>query len=209
MTSYAGEFHGKMLDFGCGSKPYKSLFRVDEYIGLDYENPGHPHINEDIDVFYDGKNIPFPDAYFDCVLSSEVFEHVFNLGQVLTEIKRVMKPGAKILITCPFVWNEHEVPHDYARYTRFALEDILAKQGFQVLKVSKTGNFITTIFQMYGLYFYTVIYLKVRRWMLLRWIYKLFFVFMVNIGGSIANFLFAGNTSLYLNTVVLAKKTVV
>ena len=53
------------MDFGCGSKPYKSLFNVEEYLGVDYYNEGHPHENEQIDVFYDGKNLPFPDNYFD------------------------------------------------------------------------------------------------------------------------------------------------
>lgn len=38
--------HGKMLDFGCGSKPYKKLFNVTEYIGLDIEVSGHQHTNE-------------------------------------------------------------------------------------------------------------------------------------------------------------------
>jgi SAM-dependent methyltransferase len=206
MQEHAGQFHGKMLDFGCGSKPYKSLFKVDEYIGIDYENPGHPHDNEQIDIFYDGRNIPLPDAHFDCALSSEVFEHIFNPHEVLKELNRVLKPGAKLLVTCPFVWNEHEVPHDYARYTRFGLQDLLNKNGFEVLSISKSGNFITAIFQMYSLFFYTVVYPKVRRWAPLRWAYKFLFVFMINLGGRMMNFLFGNNTSLYLNTVILARK---
>ena len=55
-TKLSPYMKGVMLDFGCGSKPYKSLFSVNEYVGLDYENPGHPHINEQIDVFYNGKD---------------------------------------------------------------------------------------------------------------------------------------------------------
>ena len=98
------------MDFGCGTKPYRTFFQVEEYVGVDFENPGHPHDNEQIDIFYDGKNIPLPDGYFDSVLSSEVFEHVFNIDEVLAEINRVMKSDGKLLITCPFAWNEHEVP---------------------------------------------------------------------------------------------------
>ena len=102
VNRYAHYMGGVMMDFGCGSKPYKSLFDVKEYIGVDFNGEGHSHENEQIDVFYDGKKLPFPDNYFDSVFSTEVFEHVFNLEEIIPEIKRVMKPGAKILVTCPF-----------------------------------------------------------------------------------------------------------
>ena len=42
VAEYATQLQGKLLDFGCGQKPYKSLFtNVSEYIGLDFENEGH------------------------------------------------------------------------------------------------------------------------------------------------------------------------
>jgi SAM-dependent methyltransferase len=151
---YSHELTGKLLDFGCGEKPYRSLFtNVIEYIGVDYEGEGHSHENENIDVFYNGKNIPFPDAYFDSVFSSEVFEHLFNLEELLPEIRRVMKSRAKILITCPFVWNEHEVPADYARYTQFALKHLFEKYGFKILVQEKAGDFTSAIYQMRVVYF--------------------------------------------------------
>ena len=58
---------GRLLDVGCGSKPYRNFFSVDEYIGLDIEESGHNHKNEKIDVFYNGKTIPFENEYFDHV----------------------------------------------------------------------------------------------------------------------------------------------
>ena len=65
---YADQLRGDLLDFGCGSKPYKSLFRqAASYTGIDFENPGHPHINEQIDYFYDGKRLPFEGGRFDCI----------------------------------------------------------------------------------------------------------------------------------------------
>ena len=149
----ANQLKGILLDFGCGQKPYKSLFNVDKYIGIDYDNPGHDHKNEEIDVIYDGKNIPFDNEYFDSVLCSEVFEHLFDIEHTLQEIHRVLKKGGKLLITCPFVWNEHEIPHDYARYTVFALEHLFAKYKFNVISIKKGGNFIKTITQLRVLYF--------------------------------------------------------
>ncbi|MEO5562034.1 MAG: class I SAM-dependent methyltransferase [Chitinophagaceae bacterium] len=154
VREHAPDLSGKLLDFGCGSKPYQSLFtNVTEYVGLDFASEGHSHEKESIDVFYDGKTIPFPDEYFDSVLSSEVFEHVFNLAEILPEINRVMKPGAKILITCPFVWPEHEVPVDFARYTVFALQHMLQKAGFTIVLTDKSGDFSSAIYQMRMVYF--------------------------------------------------------
>ena len=137
IREYSSELKGVLLDFGCGSKPYQSLFTVKKYIGLDFENPGHPHMNEQIDIFYDGEKIPFPNEYFDSVFSSEVFEHVFNLENILKEINRVMKVNGKILITCPFAISEHESPHDFARYSSFAIRYLFEKSGFQIIKQSK------------------------------------------------------------------------
>ena len=194
------------MDFGCGSKPYKSLFNVEEYLGVDYYNEGHPHENEQIDVFYDGKSLPFPDNYFDSVLCSEVFEHIFNLDEILKEINRVMKPGSQIMITCPFVWNEHEVPYDFARYTRFALQDMLNKNGFEILHFEKAGNFITTITQLWILYWHTILYKKIKKVSALRILYKGFFVILPNGLGIILNKLLRSESSLYLNNVVVAKK---
>ena len=154
VTAYAPQLSGKLLDFGCGSKPYESLFvNVSEYTGLDYEGEGHSHVNENVDVFYDGKKIPFANETFDSVFSSEVFEHIFNMEEILPELSRVTKKGGKLLITCPFVWHEHEVPVDYARYTRFALQHLLEKNGFKVTVTDKSGDFTSALYQMKMVYF--------------------------------------------------------
>ena len=67
-----------MLDFGCGQKPYESLFSVEEYVGLDIEVSGHDHTNSKVDTYYDGKNIPlqivilivfFPQKYLSIFLT--------------------------------------------------------------------------------------------------------------------------------------------
>ncbi|MBK8300784.1 MAG: methyltransferase domain-containing protein [Chitinophagaceae bacterium] len=69
----ASSLEGKMMDFGCGTKPYKPLLQTSkEYIGVDYNGEGHSHKNEQIDVMYDGKTIPFEDNTFDSILSTEV-----------------------------------------------------------------------------------------------------------------------------------------
>lgn len=206
ITEYSSELKGILLDFGCGSKPYKSLFTVKEYIGLDFENPGHPHLNEQIDVFYDGEKIPFPNEYFDSVFSSEVFEHVFNLEEILKEINRVMKVDGKILITCPFAISEHESPHDFARYSSFAIKHLFEKSGFQIIEQCKTGNSLETIFQLWIMYIHQHITPFVKKIPFIRSAFRLLTYTSLNCVALLMSKVLPTRKDLYLNNVVLAKK---
>ena len=88
--------NGKLLDIGCGTKPYKNICNVDEYIGLEINDKGNRQ-HKFADVFYDGKTIPFENKKFDSILSNQVFEHVFNPNQFLKEVNRVTKMGGDFL----------------------------------------------------------------------------------------------------------------
>lgn len=145
----ARELSGNVLDFGCGCKPYQKYFsHCSSYMGCDIEISGHRHENENIDVFYDGSKLPFDDDYFDGVFSTEVFEHIFNLDEIISELSRVMKEGGMLLVTVPFVWNEHEVPYDCARYTSFGIKALLEREGFVVIEQRKSTNYVEMVFQM-------------------------------------------------------------
>ncbi|HYE56614.1 MAG TPA: methyltransferase domain-containing protein [Chitinophagaceae bacterium] len=202
IRNFAPQLKGRLLDFGCGRKPFASLFTVEEYVGVDMEQTGHDHTNSKIDVFYDGKHLPFPDASFDSLFCSEVIEHIFNPDEILPEINRVLKPGAKALITVPFCWNEHEVPYDYARYSSFGITHLLSKHGFRVIELRKSGNFTRVIFQLWALYFFE----KLRRFGKAGYIFSLFFIVPINVLGSLVLPLFPVNHSLYFNNIVLAEK---
>lgn len=206
IEQYKHVLSGRMMDFGCGSKPYKPLLKVDEYVGVDFVNEGHPHDNEQIDVFYDGKSIPLPNEAFDSVLTSEVFEHIFNLEDILDELHRVLKPGGRMLITCPFVWKEHELPNDYARYTHFALKHLLEKHGFKTVMLDKSGNFIEVLFQLQILYFYDTWFPKVSRIPGISHLFKLFFIFCPNLAGIVASKIFPTRKQLYFNNIIVAEK---
>ncbi|MCR5216492.1 MAG: class I SAM-dependent methyltransferase [Lachnospiraceae bacterium] len=150
IKKYAPSLKGKVLDFGCGAKPYQTLFtNCTEYIGCDIAVSGHNHKNEIIDVYYDGKTLPFEDESFDSVFSSEVFEHVENLDEMLPELNRVLKKGGHMLITVPFIWNEHEIPYDFRRYTSYGLRAVLKKNGLKVVKFTKSTGCIEILMQMF------------------------------------------------------------
>lgn len=204
IRQFAPRLKGNLLDFGCGSKPYRSLFpHVGQYTGVDIENEGHPHENEAIDVFYDGRHLPFSDAHFDSVLCSEVLEHVPNPDEIITEIHRVMKPQGKILITIPFVWDEHETPHDYRRLTSFGTRQFLEQAGFEIIEQQKTAHFAAVIAQLTMLYLHNVLFTKNKY---LNLLINLVFISPVTITGSFLAWLLPRNRKLYFNNVVLAQK---
>jgi ubiquinone/menaquinone biosynthesis C-methylase UbiE len=192
--------HGRVLDFGCGRKPYINIFNVTEYIGLDIEQSGHDHRNEDIDVFYDGKKIPFDDEHFDCIFSSESFQCVFEMKTILKELNRVCKYEGYIFVTAPFIWDENEVPYHYANYSSFGLKYLLEKHGFKVVKAIKTGSYIETLFQMLNNYIYRV--LRVR---FIQLMFSPLFMLFTVIGIILAKIL-PNVDSFYLNNIIIAKK---
>ena len=200
----AVKLEGKLLDVGCGSKPYESSFvNAKEYIGLDIENEGHSHEKEPIDVYYDGKTIPFADNHFDAVFSSEVFEHVFDIDELIPEIKRVLKPGGKMLVTVPFAWNEHEVPNDFGRYTSFGLKYLLEKHGLKLINYKKSGHFAEVVAQLAVLYLHELTDTTNKNLNLIR-NFLLLSPFMIL--GVVVSFILPRNYSLYFNNIILVEK---
>jgi len=206
IRALAPRLHGRMMDFGCGRKPYRALFTVDEYIGVDFENPGHPHINESIDVFYDGQTIPFGEGHFDSIFCSEVFEHIFNLPHIIGELNRVLKTGGQILVTCPFSFCEHEVPNDYARYTSFAIRHLFEQHGFEVVEYIKSGNSIEAITQLQLMYLHQHIYPRLRKIPVVRSAFRLVTYTLANAGALLLGKIFPKGMDLYMNNVILCRK---
>lgn len=202
LKEMAPRLKGRLLDFGCGRKPFENLFTVDEYIGVDIQQTGHDHTNSKVDIFYDGKNLPFENETFDSLFCSEVLEHVFNPDEILPELNRVLKPGAQALFTVPFCWNEHEVPYDYARYSSFGISHLLARHGFRVVELRKSGSFVRVIFQLWALYFFELF----RKFGRKGYALSLFFIAPINLSGASIARIFPKNDSLYFNNIVLAEK---
>ena len=204
IKKFAPELNGKILDFGCGSKPYKPLFtKVKEYIGVDYFIEGRTANIDTIDSYYDGKKIPFEDQFFDGIICTEVLEHVFNIDEVLKELNRVLKPNGKAIITTPFMWEEHEMPYDFARYTTPALEFLYNKHGFKVIKKEKSGDTILVLSQFIINYFKNIF----PKNTVLRQLLILPVIFLCNFFGTLFSLLLPKDESSYFNNVFLIEKT--
>jgi SAM-dependent methyltransferase len=148
--------HGRLLDVGCGSKPYARYFNVDQYVGLDIDTSRTRSLGI-ADHYYDGHRFPFESSSFDSILCNQVLEHVFNPNEFLAEMNRVLKPGGGVLLTVPFVWDEHEQPYDYARYSSFGLKALFEKSGFVVERQRKINANISVVFQLINSYLYKLL----------------------------------------------------
>ena len=200
---FASNIGGRLLDVGCGTKPYQELFVVDTYIGLDIDNEATRKRGV-ADFLYEGKHFPFDDGEFDAILCNQVLEHVFNPDEFLHEINRVLKPGGKLLLTVPFVWDEHEQPYDYARYSSFGLRALLKNKEFKIVEHQKIGSYVTTIFQLINAYLYktTIGLPKFFKFILSATVMAFF-----NIMGLLFKCLLPINQDLFLDQIVLAERT--
>lgn len=204
IAKYAKYFKGRLLDFGCGCKPYQNLFTgCSEYIGLDIANPGHSHKNENVDFYYDGKRIPFEDGSIDCIFSSEVLEHVRNIDTMIPELNRILCDGGMMMLTVPFVWNEHEMPNDYRRYTSNGIRYILKENGFRVLKAGKSTGYMEVIFQLWIEYIRSVSQKKNRT---VKSVMHIVFCVPAVLAGIVLQRILPENDTLYGDNIIICKK---
>jgi hypothetical protein len=106
-------------------------------------------------------------------------------------------------MTVPFVWDEHEHPYDYARYSSFGLNYILDKNGFQIIEHRKSNNGLEVIFQLINAYIYKITLTKSAYFNILT---ALILIAPINIIGLFLSKILPRNDDLYLDNIVLAKK---
>jgi SAM-dependent methyltransferase len=203
ISALAPKVTGRILDVGCGQKPYADLFNASDYVGLEIDSVDNRQ-NKKADCYYNGTVFPFMGGEFDSVILSQVFEHVFTPDVFLCEVHRVLAEGGVLLMSVPFVWDEHEQPHDYARYTSFGLCSLLERHGFVVVEHRKSVNDIRVVFQMLNGFIYKKTITKNNY---LNLFVTLLLISPFNILGELLSKLLPENNDLYLDNVVLAKKT--
>lgn len=139
VDTYLKEKSYKILDYGCGTFPYKNLFlsHVSKYIGVDIGK------NNDADILVkENETIPLADKSIDVIISTQVLEHVEKTDFYLSECKRLLKKGGVLILSTHGLWPYHPYPSDFYRWTRKGLESHIKKQGFDCLEtVSVLGPF--------------------------------------------------------------------
>lgn len=122
----------KVLDFGCGGSPYRSLFPNAEFYradlrgaqGVDYE------INE-------SGVTNAPSESFDLVLSTQVLEHCPSPETYIRECRRTLKRRGKLLLSTHGLFEEHACPLDLYRWTEDGLRTVLTQGGFALDSIAR------------------------------------------------------------------------
>jgi SAM-dependent methyltransferase len=139
----APNLKGRLLDVGCGNKPYKSLIPCAKYVGVDVATSLHE--NENIDIIFDGKLLPFEDNSFDSILCTEVLEHCIDPVILVSEMSRVLKPGGHAFITAPMFIEHHEVPFDLRRFTYYGMRRLAEDNGLSVKWIEDRGSVFSVL----------------------------------------------------------------
>lgn len=132
---------GRLLDLGCGKVPLYEAYKpyVNDNICVDWGNTRHK--NEYLDFECDlTKVLPFENGAFDTIILSDVLEHIPQPEQLWSEMSRILAPGGKIIMNVPFFYWLHEQPHDYYRYTEYALKRFVENAGLTLVKLERTGG---------------------------------------------------------------------
>jgi glycosyltransferase involved in cell wall biosynthesis/SAM-dependent methyltransferase len=137
----------RVADIGAGSAPFRELFSHVDYLTVDRAQSLHGDAS-DFDVLASAEAIPIANASLDAILCTQVLEHLPEPADALAEFFRLLRPEGKLFLTAPLVWEEHEKPYDYFRYTRSGLAHLLEKTGFEHIEITGRTDCFSTLAQL-------------------------------------------------------------
>lgn len=130
----------RVLDLGCGGSRYAASFP--HRVGVDLR------IGRGVDVVADAHRLPIREGSFAAVLSTEMLEHATEPQRVVDEMRRVLKPGGRALVTTRFLFPVHEAPHDCFRFTEHGLRHLFrAWSAVEVTPDSRSFETLSILLQ--------------------------------------------------------------
>ena len=129
---------GRLLDIGCGNKPYEKMFegKITEHFGCDIVQSSERRA----DVVCPATQIPIEDESFDTVLCTQVIEHVADHRALLQEAYRLLRPEGVLILSGPMYWPLHEEPYDFFRFTQYGFRSLLETIGFTIHSIESNGG---------------------------------------------------------------------
>ena len=95
------------------------------------------------DVLADVAAVPLDSSSADCVVCTEVLEHVPDPLQCVREAHRVLRSGGHLICSVPFLYPIHADPHDFQRFTEEGLRRLLS--AFPSPHIRKMGGYLGTL----------------------------------------------------------------
>jgi SAM-dependent methyltransferase len=148
LRTHSHAVHGRLLDVGCGPKPYRRLLgdRTTSWVGVDQARSASGPTLADVVVDLCAA-LPFKEGSFDTVLCTQVLEHIPNPQHLMEEMARVLRPGGRLVLTAPQTNPVHEAPHDYFRFTSHGLRYLCEITGLYDEKIEPLGGAIAAVAQ--------------------------------------------------------------
>ena len=140
----------RVLDVGCGTGTMLGyLARYGEAEGVDADEQAVRFCRaRGLDRVQHVANgsLPFADATFDLVTALDVVEHVDDDAAILSELRRVLRPGGTLLLSVPayrWMWGpQDEISHHKRRYVATELRGRLEQAEFDVRRLTYFNTFL-------------------------------------------------------------------
>jgi SAM-dependent methyltransferase len=130
-----------VLDAGAGEARHRQYFRRGQYVALDSGSGDSKWDYSRLDICGDLESIPMRSDSVDRILCMVVLEHTRNPGQVLSEFARVLKPEGELVMVVPFLWEEHQAPRDYFRFTQYGIGLLFESSPLHLTLTAPIGGF--------------------------------------------------------------------
>lgn len=214
-TSFAKAFHEVILnlddvddltvmDLGCGDKPYKHLFQKNQYVGVDIRQ----NKRNNVDIIYDGRNLPISDKTFDIILCTQVVYQVEDEEKILNELIRVLKPNGYLILSLPFMWfdSHSNMERRYSSGMMNKLMDNYRLENVCMLRVCTGSCLISTLLiKSINAYFLKVIDIAPDFLRLPLRVFRATIICMLNLAFKSTTGFSTAHSDLYSDTILVAK----
>ncbi len=134
----------RVLDVGCGGQPFRRALEAGGFTYHSIDTQAQPSVTLDAACAIDE---PLPQILlslagdgFDLVLCTEVLEHVLDWPPAWANLRRLLAPGGRLIITCPFIYPLHEEPYDFWRPTPHAMRRFAQRSGLHIIEQRTLGD---------------------------------------------------------------------
>lgn len=160
-----------ILDVGCGNgwvaKEFLPKGKQVYSLDISVTNPAlatklYPN-EKHFGITADSFHLPFNDNLFDCVIASEIIEHVFDPSAFIKELFRVVKKGGRLIVTTPYrekliyylcIHCNQKTPanaHIYS-FDEMKLESLYSGNDLEKFKYETFGNKLLIFLRTYVIF---------------------------------------------------------